>query len=60
MTHPIVLPSEKELDSFNSIAFPLMQNIYNNTSENARLSSLRDTLLPRLMSGEIDVGNVEV
>ncbi len=60
MTHPIVLPSEKELDSFNSIAFPLMQNIYNNTSENARLSSLRDTILPRLMSGEIDVSNVEV
>ena len=60
MTYPIVLPSEKELDSFNSIAFPLMQDIYNNTSENAHLSSVRDALLPRLMSGEIDVSAIEI
>ena len=60
MTYPIALPSEEELDSFNSIAFPLMQKIYNNTSENVRLSAIRDTLLPRLMSGEIDVSNIDV
>ena len=60
MTYPIVLPSEKELDSFNSIAFPLLQDIYNNTSENAHLSSVRDALLPRLMSGEIDVSAIEI
>ena len=60
MTYPIVLPSEKELDSFNSIAFPLLQDIYNNTSENAHLASVRDALLPRLMSGEIDVSAIEI
>lgn len=41
-----------------------MQPIYNlivsNRIENKKLSALRDTLLPRLMSGEIDVSNVEI
>lgn len=34
--------------------------ISNNTNENINLTQLRDTLLPKLMSGEIDVSNVEI
>ncbi len=38
---------------------PMMNAIHSNTEENIRLSSLRDTLLPRLMSGELDISEVE-
>ena len=58
MTYPVVLPSEAELDEFNAIALPLIEQIYSNRAENKRLSLLRDTLLPKLMSGEIDVSTV--
>ena len=37
---------------------PIMKAIHNNATENIRLSELRDALLPRLMSGEIDVSDV--
>lgn len=59
MTYPVVLPSEAALDEFNSIALPLIEQIYSNRAENKRLSFLRDTLLPELMSGEIDVSAVQ-
>ena len=39
---------------------PMMNAIHSNTVENIRLSSLRDTLLPRLMSGELDVSDIEL
>ena len=55
MTYPVVLPSEEELAGFNTIASPLLEQIYSNRAENKRLSILRDTLLPKLMSGEINV-----
>ena len=60
MTYPVVLPSEEELAGFNTIALPLLEQIYSNRSENKRLSILRDTLLPKLMSGEIDVSAVQL
>ena len=60
MTYPIVLPSEAALDEFNAIALPLIEQIYSNRTENKRLSFLRDTLLPKLMSGEIDVSAVQL
>lgn len=60
MTYPVVLPSEEELAGFNTIASPLLEQIYSNRSENKRLSILRDTLLPKLMSGEIDVSAVQL
>lgn len=58
MTYPVVLPSEEELAGFNTIASPLLEQIYSNGEENKRLSILRDTLLSKLMSGEIDVAAV--
>ena len=60
MTYPVVLPSEEELARFNTIASPLLEQIYSNRAENKRLSILRDTLLPKLMSGEIDVSTVQL
>lgn len=60
MTYPVVLPSEEELAGFNTIASPLLEQIYSNSAENKRLSILRDTLLPKLMSGEIDVSAIQL
>lgn len=55
-----VLSSESVLKNFDSIVKPIFYNIQNNTLENINLTQLRDTLLPKLMSGEIDVDKVEV
>ena len=60
MTYPVVLPSEEELAGFNIIASPLLEQIYSNRAENKRLSILRDTLLPKLMSGEINVSAIQL
>ncbi len=49
----ILIPSEEALKKFNSIIDPLFAKIKVNKSENKRLSTLRDTLLPKLMSGEM-------
>ena len=60
MTYPVVLPSEEELAGFNTIASPLLEQIYSNRAENKRLSILRDTLLPKLMSGKINVSAIQL
>lgn len=60
MTYPVVLPSEEELAGFNTIASPLLEQIYSNRAENKRLSILRDTLLPKLISGEINVSAIQL
>ena len=60
MTYPVVLPSEEELAGFNTIASPLLEQIYSNRAENKRLSILRDTLLPKLRSGEINVSAIQL
>ena len=56
----IVIPPEKLLQEFNSVITPLFALIRQNSEESKRLAQLRDTLLPKLMSGEIDVSEVEV
>lgn len=60
MTYPIALPSNEELDGFNAIALPILEQICSCRAENKRLSTLRDSLLPELMSGEIDVSTVQL
>ncbi len=60
MTYPIVIPSDEELEVYNSIAFPILTHIHYNRCENKRLVELCDTLLPRLMSGEIDVSDINI
>ena len=60
MTYPVHIPSDIELNDFNKLAKPLLDQIERNRVENIRLYALRDGLLPKLMSGEIDVSNIEL
>lgn len=57
---PIVIPPESELASFNALIEPLYAQFRLNQEQNIALSSLRDTLLPKLMSGEIDVSDIQL
>ncbi len=57
---PVVIPSMTELQSFDSIVQPIFSQMRNLRSENDRLANIRDTLLPRLMSGELDVSNLDI
>ena len=56
----IGIPSEKQLNKFNYLTSAMFKIIKNNEYENIKLSELRDTLLPKLMTGEIDVDNIEI
>ena len=56
---PAIIPSSTALSSFDELIQPIFSQIRNLRDENARLTSLRDTLLPKLMSGELDVSAVE-
>lgn len=58
MTYTVALPSDEELEEFNALAFPILMQIHSNRGENKRLSAVRDALLPKLMSGELDVSEV--
>ena len=60
MTTPCYLPNEYIIDEFNELCKTIFETIITNKYENERLTQLRDTLLPKLMSGEIDVDKVEV
>ena len=60
MTYPVVLPLEKDLNEFNFVATPILTQIYSNRTESERLSAIRDTLLPKLISGEIDVSGIQL
>lgn len=53
-------PDEDTLSKFNELVIPMTDAVVSNQKENARLSQLRDTLLPKLMSGEIDVSELEL
>ena len=56
MSHLLtVIPSKSVCGDYNRIIRPLFDLIKSTKEENDRLSSLRDTLLPKLMSGEIKV-----
>lgn len=55
----LLLPDNISLSRFNSIITPMASTIISNQEENQKLASLRDTLLPKLMSGEIDVSNIQ-
>ncbi len=56
----ILVPNIDTIASFDEIVNPIYQKIWSNQSENEHLASIRDTLLPRLMSGEIDVSDIEL
>lgn len=52
-------PSETAIKDFGKVASALFMKMKNNSLENLKLSSLRDTILPKLMAGEIDVSNIQ-
>lgn len=54
------LPDEDTLSKFNEPVIPITSTIISNQEENARLSQLRDALLPKLMSGELDVSDIDL
>lgn len=51
----ILIPSQKAVEDFTNVIDGFFRRIFTIGTENSRLSTLRDTLLPRLMSGEIEV-----
>ena len=53
MSIPCVIPSKEAIDEFNCINQPLFDLIISNQRENQQLSKIRDTILPKLMSGEL-------
>lgn len=57
---PILIPSDDIFDEFERIVAPMDLTIRNNYDENCRLQDIRDTLLPRLMSGELDVSDIDI
>lgn len=60
LQYEFYMPSEGEVADFSAIVAPMYEQIRINAMENARLKALQDTLLPRLMSGEIDVSDIEI
>lgn len=57
---PFVVPTDEEITEFHSLATPMFAKIKANQAEIRNLTSLRDTLLPKLMSGELDVSDIEI
>lgn len=56
---PFVIPADDEISRFHSIAGPMFEQVLNKQLENDSLAEMRDALLPRLMSGELDVSNID-
>lgn len=57
---PVVIPSIAELQAFDSVIQPIFAQIRSLRAENDRLATIRDTLLPKLMSGELDVSDITI
>ena len=57
-TLPFSLPDKETLANFDRVILPIFERIKNNSRESYRLAQMRDTLLPKLMSGEIDMSDV--
>ena len=58
LSYELILPSEDELAEFQSLVSPMYAQMRINAIESDKLKRLRDSLLPKLMSGEIDVSSV--
>lgn len=57
---PFAVPTEEALQSFNGIALPAFAAMKEKQTENRSLANMRDSLLPKLMSGEIDVSGIDL
>ena len=58
--YPTILPDEETLQRFDGIIKPMFLQMQNLTRESHNLMDLRDTILPRLMSGELDVSGIQL
>lgn len=58
--YPTYLPTEDVLKKFDGLVQPIFSMILSKTREIKRLAEIRDTLLPKLMSGELDVSDIEL
>lgn len=58
--YPTILPDEETLQRFDGIIKPMFLQMQNLTRESHDLMDLRDTILPRLMSGELDVSGIQL
>lgn len=58
--YPTYLPTEDVLKEFDGLVQPIFSMILSKTREAKRLTEIRDTLLPKLMSGEIDVSDIDL
>ena len=59
-TFELYLPDSNTLDQFDELTSPMVDQIVVNCLENKSLATLRDSLLPRLMSGELDVSDIDL
>lgn len=57
---PVSIPSREVVDKFENIVSPMDAEIRNNYVESCHLQAIRDSLLPRLMSGELDVSDIDL
>ena len=57
---PFIVPTNDELEEFHGFAAPMFAKIKANQIEIDNLTALRDTLLPKLMSGELDVSDIDL
>ena len=58
--YPTILPDNETLQRFESIVNPIFLEIQNRTRESHQLTDIRDALLPKLMSGELDVSDIDL
>lgn len=56
----VTIPSASALEEFESLVAPMYRAMQENDIQSSKLSELRDALLPKLMSGEIDVANIQL
>lgn len=57
---PVVIPDNETIEKFNAFCTPIFQQQEVLEAENSRLADIRDALLPKLMSGQLDVSNIEL
>ena len=56
----IYIPTKEELEEFNIVCKAIINKMNINQAENQKLEQIRDTLLPKLMNGEIDLDKIEI
>lgn len=59
-TEPIIVPTFDKVQAFDDYCKSIFNQVFANGKQSEQLASLRDTLLPKLMSGELDVSNIEL